>query len=46
MVADTPSDRSPHYGPCPTGAVRDTCKGKKNPGNDPLSNYMQVRCVT
>lgn len=36
-VADTPAQRQPTSG-CPEGA--DTCKGKKNPGMDPIHNYM------
>jgi len=36
-VADTPAQRSPTSG-CPEG--KDTCKGKQNPGLDPIHNYM------
>jgi hypothetical protein len=37
LVADTPAQRSPTTG-CPEG--KDTCKGKSNPGLDPIHNYM------
>jgi hypothetical protein len=37
FVADTPSERSPAYG-CPVG--RDSCVGARNPGRDPIENFM------
>jgi pregnancy-associated plasma protein-A len=37
LVADTPAQRDPTSG-CPEG--KDTCKGRQDPGLDPIHNYM------
>jgi hypothetical protein len=46
LVADTNAERSPAYG-CPL--TRDSCAGKKFPGLDPVTNYMDYTddaCMT
>jgi Pregnancy-associated plasma protein-A len=37
VIADTPAERSPAFG-CPVN--RDSCKGKRTPGLDPITNFM------
>lgn len=38
LVSDTPAERGPYYGTPPP--YSDTCKGGRNPGRDPLENFM------